>query len=150
MMPERIGAGMTLLIVDDDLDLLPNLTTTMQMLTDFRVIVANNGADALTRLYEIRPQCVIVDVKMPLVDGYQFVRALRGDPETAAIPIIILTAMTQEIERFQGLASGADRYLLKPAKVLDLVNAIREVLALSEAERSSRQITLAEGDEPSS
>lgn len=138
---------MTLLIVDDDLDLLPNLRTTVQMLTEFTVITAVNGADALERFYESRPDCVIVDIKMPVVDGYQFVRALRGDPETAETPIIILTAMLQETYHFQGLASGADRYLLKPVKVMELVESIREAMDLSKAERAKRRRKLAEDDE---
>src|SRR5262245_41737801 len=105
-MMQRFDAGDTILVVDDDRDLLPSLEAMLETLTDFTVVTAQDGAKGLERFYEVRPRCVIIDVKMPELDGYQFVRALRGDPETSTTPLIILTAMAQDQNRLAGIVSG--------------------------------------------
>src|SRR5215467_9893999 len=135
---QHFGAGSTLLIVDDDHDLLPSLETMLETLTDFTVVTAQDGAIGLERFYEVRPQCVIIDVKMPGLDGYQLVRALRGDPETAATPLIILTAMAQDRNRLVGLISGVDQYLIKPVTPRDLLAALQKSLQVTPEERQGR------------
>ena len=60
---------------------------------------------------------------------------MRGDPDSLATPMIILTAMAQQRDKFIGMASGADRYLLKPVKPIDLVEAVRAAIAMSNEER---------------
>ncbi len=144
---ERIGAGMTLLIVDDDRDLLPSLVDTVEMLSDFTVITAENGAQALESVAQTPPHCIVIDARMPVIDGFQLVRLLRGDRATAHIPLIMLTAIGREASQFTGLASGADRYLIKPVRARDLIAAIGEALAISEEERKQRLLTLAESDD---
>src|SRR5271166_4897445 len=118
----------TVLIIDDDPDLLPLLADTLHVLTDWIVITATDGAMGLERFYEAVPQCVVVDVKMPEIDGFQFIRAVRGDPSSRGIPIVVLTALPQDKDRFVGLASGADKYLVKPVDPVDLVAAIRSAI----------------------
>ncbi len=145
---QRIGAGNTLLIVDDDRDLLPSLETMLETLTDFTVVTAEDGAIGLERFYEVRPQCVIIDVKMPELDGYQLVRALRGDPETAETPLIILTAMAQDRNRLAGLVSGVDQYLVKPVTPRDLLAAIQKALQTTQEERLRRLRRLVETEPP--
>lgn len=81
------------LLVDDNPDLLDSLAFALRTLGGFRVDTATDGADGLGRAIEIMPHCVIIDVKMPAIDGYQLVRALRGDPATASIPLIVLSAL---------------------------------------------------------
>jgi DNA-binding response OmpR family regulator len=138
----------TVLIIDDDLDLLPFLADAVRLLTPYTVVTAENGILGLEQFFESSPHCVVVDVKMPEIDGYQFVRALRGDPRTADTPIIMLTALGHEKDRFSGLASGADKYLQKPADPVDLVAAIQEVIQLGEADRKERMKHLAESPQP--
>jgi DNA-binding response OmpR family regulator len=126
------------LVVDDDLDLLPYLETSLRELSEHEIITANNGADALELYFRHHPHCVVIDVRMPQLDGYQLVRSLRGDPESALTPLIILTAMTKEKDRFAGLAAGADQYLLKPVKMVDLLRAIDAAVRMDDAERQRR------------
>lgn len=146
-MKRPVGNPFTVLIVDDNHDLLLLITEALTLLGSYTVITADNGDDGLARAIELRPDCVVIDVRMPGLDGYQLVRALRGDPQTAALPLVILTALTQDHYRFAGLLSGADRYLTKPIKPDELVTAIQESIHLSEAERTARMWALV--DEPS-
>ena len=81
---------------------------------------------------------MIIDVRMPGVDGYQLVRALRGDPDSASTPLIILSAMAQDRDQLIGLFAGADIYLQKPVRPLDLIAAIERAIALGDQERIER------------
>ncbi len=132
------------LLVEDNPDLLELLSEALPTMGPFRVIGAVDGVAGLLKFEEIRPDCVVVDVRMPELNGYQFVRILRGDPATAAIPLIILTALTQDRDRFVGLASGADLFLTKPVMPFDLAQAIQQVMARTEAERYAAYRALAE------
>ena len=125
----------TVLVVDDNPQLLKVFAEGLPLVGAFTVITAANGIEGLERYYEIHPHCVVIDVKMPELDGYQLTRALRGDPESAITPLIILTAMGQAWDRFEGLVAGVDRYLVKPVRPSELAAAIREACALSETER---------------
>lgn len=124
------------LIVDDDRRLLQLLTDGLELLGHFNVVRAQNGIEGLERFLEVRPDCVVIDIVMPGLNGYQLVKALRGDPDTAATPLVLLTALAQEKNRFTGLASGADRYLVKPVTPRELVNTVRQAITISEAERT--------------
>ncbi|SRR5579884_3519319 len=140
----------TVLIVDDNPELLQVFAQGLPLTGDFTVLTAADGAKGLEVAYEQRPDCVVIDIKMPELDGYQLARALRGDPETAAIPLIILTALPQDQAEFASLAAGCDRFLTKPVVPRELAAAIKDALATSEEERGSRLRTLAERGEESS
>jgi len=142
------GRRNTVLIVDDNRELLLLITESLALLGNYTVLTAENGADGLTRAVEQRPDCLVIDIKMPGLDGYQLIRALRGDPDTATIPLVILTALTQEHYRLAGLLAGADQYLVKPVKPDALVAAIQQAISLSQDERTTRLRALAEGSPP--
>lgn len=128
----------TVLLVDDNSDLIALLTESLAKIGDFAISSAHDGLSGLERSIELRPDCIVIDVLMPQLDGYQLVRALRGDPFTAHIPLVILTALAQEKDRFAGLAAGADQYLVKPVGLRDLVSAIEQAIATTQAERVRR------------
>lgn len=138
----------TVLIVEDQDDLRSLLIDTMERLGGFHTVGASDGAVGLEAVMQHMPDCVIVDVLMPQLDGFQFVQAMRGDPQTAGIPLIMLTALAQEANQFRGMALGADKYLLKPARPAQLVAAVREVLAITQAQRHARQERLAAQELP--
>jgi CheY-like chemotaxis protein len=132
----------TILVVDDNRQLIEFLTDALEELGDFAVVTATDGAQGLQRYYDVRPDCVVVDVRMPGIDGYQLVRALRGDPNSSSTSLIILSALVQDKEQVAGLLAGADLYLVKPVDPLKLIEAIQRVLQQSEAIRRQRQQAL--------
>jgi DNA-binding response OmpR family regulator len=140
-MPDR----RRVLVVDDDPGLIALIADGLELVGGHEVAAAIDGATGLERFFEVRPDCVVVDVLMPGLNGYQFVRALRGDPETAQTPIIVLSAMAQERDTLAGMLSGADVYLYKPVKMVELLAAIERALRLTENERWQRQARLARG-----
>lgn len=128
----------TVLVVDDSADLRALVAESLRKLGNFTVVTADDGVEGLQRYFEIHPDCVVIDVKMPGLDGYQLVRALRGDPASRATPLVILSAMIQQKDRLAGFISGVDEYLMKPVSPLQLVQTIREVIGRGETERQQR------------
>jgi DNA-binding response OmpR family regulator len=128
----------TILVVDDNPHLLGYISDALEELGTFHVETASDGATGLQRYFEVRPNCMVIDIKMPGLDGYQLVRALRGDPDSAATALVILTALPQERDRLTGLLSGADQYLVKPVKPLELVAAITQAVTVGQEERARR------------
>jgi DNA-binding response OmpR family regulator len=126
------------LVIDDNPTIVELIKYAINLQGTYTVIVAYDGVQGLERIYAEKPDCVIIDVKMPRMDGYQLVRCLRGDARTANTPLIILSAMTREEDQMTGLLSGADEYLTKPFKPTALNAAIDRVLRLTPIERQRR------------
>jgi DNA-binding response OmpR family regulator len=115
------------LVVDDDEDLREAIGFTLKS-AGFAVATAADGPAALTTIEAARPHLVVLDVMMPGPSGIEVCRRLREDPGTASLPVILLTARTSPAFRYAGLATGANRHLLKPFDPSDLVTVIRELL----------------------
>lgn len=126
------------LLVDDDPALLAAIADGLQLIGGYDVVVARDGASGLECFFAAQPHCVVVDVRMPGLNGYQFVRALRGDPASAQTPILVLSALAQDHEQLAGLLTGADAYLTKPVKIVDLVRTIDCAVHVTAAEREQR------------
>lgn len=143
MPTETTSIPRRVLVVDDDPSLLTALAEGLELVGGYDVVACSDGASGLERFLSIRPDCVVVDVRMPGLNGYQFVRALRGDPETAQAPIIVLSALVQDHEQLAGLLSGADAYLTKPIKISDLVVVIDQAIfrTSDERKRQLRQLS---------
>ncbi|HUK64074.1 MAG TPA: winged helix-turn-helix domain-containing protein, partial [Dongiaceae bacterium] len=90
------------------------------------------------------PDLVVLDLMLPEMDGLEVCRRLRGDPATAALPLIMLTAKADEVDRVVGLELGADDYLAKPFSPKELVARVRAVLRRARPGPSSRPITIGE------
>lgn len=132
------STGYTVLVVDDSDDLRALMAESLRKLGGFTVVTAEDGIVGLERYFEVQPDCIVIDVRMPGLDGYQLVRALRGDPTSAATPLVILSAMVQDRDKLAGFFAGADEYLVKPVSPLELVQTIRRVLERTEADRRQR------------
>lgn len=131
------------LVVDDDPTLIALISDGLCLLGGYEVAVATDGALGLEHFYEVRPDCVVVDVRMRGLNGFQFVRALRGDPETQETPIVVLSALVQDRDEAAGLLSGADAYLFKPARIAELLQAIERAMRLTSEQRLHRRLELA-------
>lgn len=136
----------TVLIVDDNRELLAVLEEGLTLAGPFRVVTAEDGVQGLEAFFETRPDCVVIDVKMPELDGNQLVRILRGDQSSDQTPLVMLTALAQDYDRLRGMLSGADQYLLKPIKPRELAAAILTAISRSQEERLKHLQALAEED----
>ena len=96
----------------------------------FRTATAVDGAEGVRLAREIHPDLIFMDIVMPGVNGYQATRTLINDPETRAIPIIMVTTKGQETDRVWGLRQGAVDYLVKPVTAQALVEKAQAALAL--------------------
>jgi len=117
----------TLLVIEDEAPLRANLVRLLSA-EGYRVIAAADGNEGIRRVREGRPDLVICDILMPLVDGFGVLASLRSQPETAAIPFIFLTASADKEDLARGLRSGANDYVTKPFKAADLLAAVRRRL----------------------
>lgn len=94
----------------------------------FRVTAADNGEDALLLVEEENPDIIILDWMMPKLSGIEVCRRLKMRPDTRSIPIIMLSARAEEVDRIRGLETGADDYVIKPYSVLELMARTRAQL----------------------
>lgn len=120
-----------ILIVDDE----PNIASMLaDVLTDagYDIDTADNGRDALDAVHRDPPDLMLLDVQMPVLDGFEVASRLKADPATASIPIIMLSAMQGRGARVVGLESGAEEYLSKPVDRAELLARIRNLLSLRE------------------
>lgn len=126
------------LVVEDD----PTqrlLTSTVLRSAGYEVVEGADGLDGLELARTARPDLIVCDVMMPRMNGYKLLEALRGRPDTAAIPVIMLTAMADRSHVRIGMTAGADDYLLKPFSAMELRHAVLAVLAKRDARQPDPQ-----------
>jgi len=115
------------LLVDDDPVILKLLQVNFEM-EGFHVSTAHNGVEGLEKARAERPDIVLLDIMMPGMDGLAVTRALKGDPDTRDIPIILLSAKAQASDIQAGKEIGADDYLTKPFDPLELLERVNDLL----------------------
>lgn len=116
----------TLLVIDDEPALLESISEALQQ--DFRVFTEEDGMAGVERALELVPDLVITDVNMPLKNGFAVCVELKNNERTSHIPLIMLSALTDEVSRITGLQLGADDYLGKPFNVMELQLRIGKLL----------------------
>ncbi len=137
---------MTRILIVDDEEPIRQLVSMYMAKEGFAVETAADGRAALARVNATRPDLVVLDLMLPEVDGWEVCRTLRGSPQTAGIPIIMLTARDDLIDRILGLELGADDYLTKPFNPRELVARVCAVLRRSTRSGTPPARTLRAGD----
>ena len=117
-----------ILAVDDE----PNIVRLIQVNLErhgYQVETASNGAQALVKLRANRPDLLVSDVMMPEMDGFELLKNVRADPSLADLPVIMLTAKTQDKDLLEGYARGTDMYLTKPFNPQELLQFVKRLLS---------------------
>ena len=116
-----------IMVVDDapaDLQNLKNILTK----GGHQVIEVTSGQDSIAKAKAEKPDAIVMDVVMPGVNGFQATRQISKDPDTSAIPIIVVSAKNQETDRLWAMRQGAREYVVKPVKDADLLAKVKQVL----------------------
>ena len=120
-------ANELILAVDDEAHILELLSFNLEA-SGYRVVTAATGEDALVVCAHERPAMVLLDIMLPGIDGMEVCRRLKSAPTTADIPIIMLTAKGDEVDKILGLELGADDYITKPFSVRELIARVKALL----------------------
>ncbi len=120
--------GTRVLVIEDEESILLSLEFLLGK-EGYAVATARDGAAALQELEKATPDLVLLDVMLPLVDGFELCRLIRGNPRSRDARILLLTARGRETEIARGMALGADAYMTKPFSTRDLMDRVRQLLA---------------------
>ena len=135
----------TILAVDDEVHILELISFNLKA-AGYHVVTALTGEEALKRCEVERPSLVLLDIMLPGIDGLEVCRCLKGDRMTSNIPIIMLTARGDEVDKILGLELGADDYITKPFSVRELAARVKSLLRRVAPQQKSEPQTLRSGD----
>ena len=116
-----------ILIVDDEQDIVESLKFVLEV-SNFECFCAYNGEDGLKMAKEVSPDLIILDVLMPKINGYKICRLLKYDNKYKNIPILMVTARSQEEDRLIGEETGVDEYITKPFELDEIVKKVEGYL----------------------
>ncbi|MEE9202011.1 MAG: response regulator [Dehalococcoidia bacterium] len=122
MTPKKI------LLVDDEEPVRAVVGDTLRHDSRYQLMEARNGAEALEKAFQEKPALILLDIRMPGMDGFEVCRRLKSDPRTRDITVIVLTALAQEAYKERGQEVGADGYFTKPFSPSALIAKVEEVL----------------------
>src|SRR4030067_1254034 len=131
-------AAKSILIIEDEKDIVDLIAYHLKQ-SGFSVLTALDGPWGLERAKEKRPSLVILDLMLPGMDGKDVCRALKSNPLTQSIPVLMLTAKSEEMDRVIGFELGADDYVTKPFSPRELVLRVKAILRRKEAPQERRR-----------
>jgi two-component system phosphate regulon response regulator PhoB len=134
----------TILVVEDDRSLADVVAYNLRQ-AGYEVFVSHDGQDGLAQIRRRLPDAVVLDLMLPVVDGLDVCRSLRSDPATRHVPIIMLTAKSEESDELVGFSLGADDYVTKPFSVKVLLERIKALLRRRGGEPSSDEVVSSHG-----
>lgn len=117
-----------ILIVDDE----PNIVISLEFLMEqsgYEVAIARNGEEALEKITSFEPDLVLLDIMLPLLNGFEVCQRIRENPQWNRTKVIMLSAKGREIDVSKGIALGADAYVTKPFSTKDLIAQVQRLLA---------------------
>ncbi len=129
-----------ILVVEDDQDLAEMLNSYLRV-QGYEVVIANWGEDGIQAALTARPDLLILDIRLPDIDGFEVARRLRADRKTSHIPIIFLTEKRERSDKLAGLELGADDYITKPFDVQEMRLRVRNVLKRSKQDSLTNPVT---------
>src|SRR5213080_4651709 len=130
-----------ILIVEDENDVVDLLTLNLRKAGGFLISKAGDGATGLTKARAEKPDFIILDLMLPKMPGLEVCKILKSDPATRHIPVLMLTARAEEIDRIVGLEFGADDYVTKPFSPREVVLRIKAILRRGAAEQMEEPMT---------
>jgi len=116
-----------IMVVEDEMDVQVLLSEVLKD-ENYEIVQANDGIQALRSARELRPQLVLLDVMLPGIDGFEVCRRLKADPATRDIKVVMVSARSDDQDIKEGLACGAEHYITKPIKLLELSATIQRLL----------------------
>lgn len=116
-----------ILVVEDERDVAKVISINLK-LAGMEVAEAYDGSEALERIDQMKPDCIVLDIMLPKVSGWEILRSLKSNPDTAEIPVVMVTAKVGERDQLRGLGAGAVKYITKPFSPLALTEAVKSVL----------------------
>ncbi|MFY9558204.1 MAG: response regulator transcription factor [Blastocatellia bacterium] len=129
----------SVLIVEDDEDIADSIRYNLER-EGFRVRIATTGEDALSLVLDRSPNLILLDLNLPHMSGFELCRRLRAEASSARVPILMLTARTEEADKVLGLNLGADDYITKPFSMRELVARVNAALRRSEGSEADPPI----------
>ncbi len=123
-----------ILFVEDEPSIIATVSKRLE-LSGFEVVVAEDGQDGLAKAHTVQPDLIILDIRLPKLDGLAVCRQLKSDPRYRHIPIVIWTVQANQKERDLASQYGADAYILKPADSKEMIRRIQALLADSPQDR---------------
>lgn len=139
------AGGKRILVVDDDRNLRKIIQTNLEI-AGYEVTTAANGEEALRLLDSMQPDLIVLDVMMPVMDGYEVARRVRRHPANTHVPIIMLTAKSEVEDKLAGFEAGADDYITKPFGPQELLARVRTKIRRVEIDSSLSPLTRLPGN----
>ena len=116
-----------ILIVEDEVSLL-KLESILLTTRGYKVSAVTDGLKALEEIKNDIPDLVLLDIMIPGIDGFEVCRRIKADPETASLPVVMLTAKKSSADQARGVEAGADAYMTKPFKSGKIIEVVEELL----------------------
>src|SRR5712671_5242235 len=130
-----------ILIVEDEKDVVDLLTLNLRKAGGFAISTASDGATGLSKTRAEKPDFIILDLMLPKMPGLEVCKLLKSDPATRHIPILMLTARAEEVDRIVGLEFGADDYVTKPFSPREVILRIKAILRRGTAEETNDRLS---------
>jgi two-component system, OmpR family, phosphate regulon response regulator PhoB len=118
-----------ILIVEDEFDNREIMRMVVEDLLGYTAISVSDGESALQAISERIPDLILMDLMMPVLDGFEVIKRIKSTPETARIPVLVVSALSRPIDRERALATGADDYLGKPFDIEHLTSMIEHYVS---------------------
>ncbi|MDD5044465.1 MAG: response regulator [Candidatus Omnitrophica bacterium] len=120
--------GRTILLIDDEKDFCKLVKLNLEQISDFKIITAYNGKEGIDAARQNKPDLILLDIMMPVMDGLTALKILKEDFATMDIPVVMLTAKNDDLSRVKAIWSYSQDYIVKPIEATDLKNKIEAII----------------------